>query len=124
MIVGFDMDGTLDRPAILQLAIALDAAGHDVHVISGMFPEDEAPWQNEEAKWDKFDKYLRLTNIKFHIVRALPVSATKNLDYVLRDLNLNKANLLRTLGIELYIDDSSYTPVMKGMCGTQLLQVL
>ena len=35
MKIGFDLDGTLDVPALRDLANALHAAGHEVYVVTG-----------------------------------------------------------------------------------------
>ena len=122
--VGFDMDGTLDRPALRNLAVVLASIGISVHVITGMFPEAEAPWQDEKAKREKFYDFDLGPHVQLHIVRALPTSPTRNLDYVLRDLNLQKANLCRRLGISVMIDDSHLADTMKAMCGATILRVL
>jgi hypothetical protein len=107
MIVGFDLDGTLDKPALAELALALDRSGHEVHVISGMFPD--APWQNEIHKKAKMER-LGLHRISYsgrlHILEAIPVDTNKDLNYVLRDLGLRKGALCEQLGITMFFEDS------------------
>lgn len=135
MKIGFDLDGTLDRPQILALAKALLAAGHEVHVITGVFLE-AADWQDGDAKRKKL---LRLglpfkenpatasehasQRAVLHILSAVP--ATFDRDYRLADLGLRKGELCERLGIELFIDDSEkYVEMIPKMAGgTSVLHV-
>lgn len=139
MRVAFDLDGTLDRPAIAALAKTLLAGGHEVHVITGTFTE-AVGWQDSAAKRTKL---LRLgipfrstvekglvsgvpidgNSAVLHILDAVPI--TFGQDYRLRDLGLRKGALCEVLGIELFLDDSDtyceMVPKMSG--GTQVLHV-
>jgi deoxycytidylate deaminase len=56
MKIGFDLDGTLDKPALLKLAKDLLAAGHEIHIITGVFPESNALLQAP----GKYDKLVRM----------------------------------------------------------------
>lgn len=124
--VGFDLDGTLDRPPVLALARALIDAGHEVHVITGKFPDGEE-WQGTKAKHRKMKRlglYSLIAQKRFHVVDALPVTPLKNLDYVLRDLGLRKGALCEQLGIVLFFDDSAtYCEMIGRMSGTMTLQI-
>lgn len=123
MIIGFDLDGTLDREHLAKLAHYLMATGNQVHIITGMFPEDEAPWQNREEKRKKVER-LGLSGASLHIVEALPITPTRNLDYVLRDINLQKGALISKHGIEVMFDDSPMSEMMKAFCGATIVRVL
>ena len=123
LVIGFDMDGTLDIPAVRDLAAALAVAGHEVHVITGMFPQWESPWQDEAAKYEKFDGFNLPKSVHLHIIEALPVQTDRNIDYVLRELNLRKGDLCRRLGVSVMIEDSSLCATMKAMCGTTVLRI-
>lgn len=128
MKVGFDLDGTLDRPALCALAKALIAAGHEVHVISGCFTE-AGDWQNFDAKRAKLVRLGLMTqgqvgmNFRFVVLDA--VSHEKfDREYRLVDLGLRKGAYCEANGIELMFDDSdTYVKMMPAMCGTQIVQV-
>lgn len=132
MIVGFDLDGTLDRPNVKALLLALVAAGHEVHIITGVFDE-AGDWQSEEAKLAKLNRHgipfsTGISNYsaalpRVHILHAADPSHGR--DYRLADLGLRKGDLCERLGIELFIDDSAtyceMIPKMSG--GTTVFQV-
>ena len=137
MRVGFDLDGTLDRPAVRDLALALLKGGHQVYVITGCFLE-AGPWQDEDAK---FVKLARLGLIKATLddgyegydvpenlhVMVLPAVDHKEFDrdYRLADLGLRKGAYISQMGIEVMFDDSElYCKMMPSMCGAQIVQVL
>jgi hypothetical protein len=133
MTVGFDLDGTLDQPALRELARTLLAAGVAVHVISGMFPDGQ-DWQGREAKGRKMDRlgipwtWSHVPSVAghavLHVVEAVPVSAIKDLNYVLRDLGLRKGVLCEAYGIDIFIDDSqTYCEMIPRMSATLALQV-
>jgi hypothetical protein len=137
MKIGFDLDGTLDRPAVAELASVLLAAGHEVHIITGVFPE-AVDWQDAAAKRQK----LRRLGIDFyegsrmndsmavcagqailHILDAVPATFAR--DYRLADLGLRKGALCEELGITMFFDDSQlYCEMIPKMSGnTVVLQV-
>lgn len=133
MKIGFDLDGTLDRPAIRDLALALLHDGHEVHIVTGMFPDGQM-WQGEKTKVRK----LKRLGIPFttwpetpiegrailHIIEAIPVSAAKNLEYVLRDLGLRKGALCEEHGITILFDDSqTYCEMARRMSDVTTVQV-
>lgn len=141
MKIGYDLDGTLDKEPVRKLALALAKEGHEVHVITGMFPDGQS-WQGVEAKIRKM-KRLGFRNFTYnmtrhveleyadgplvflHILEAQPVSPTRNLEYVLRDLGLRKGALIEELGIELMFDDSAtYCEMVRRTSGatTALIQ--
>lgn len=138
MKVAFDLDGTLDKLPVLELAKALLAAGHEVHVITGMF-SDGQEWQGVDAKRRKLSR-LGLPYVLYrgpitaegssqavflHVIEAIPVSSTKNLEYVLRDIGLRKGALLEELGITLLFDDSAtYCDMVHRMSGATTAQVI
>jgi hypothetical protein len=137
MKIGFDLDGTLDKPAIALLANSLLSAGHEVHIITGIFIES-GDWQSKQAKFEK----LKRIGIEFVDVddywpaKKLPggqailhclfaVDASMGIDYRLRDLGLRKGALSEKLGLQIFLDDSEtymkMMPLMNG--GITLLQV-
>lgn len=116
MKFGFDLDGTLDIPAIAGLARTLLGIGHQVHIITAVF-EEAGDWQTDEAKHKKlerlclpFVKYESEDNSSYrgvaqlHVIHAMPASYDR--DYRLADLGLRKGALCEQLGIDLFIDDS------------------
>jgi hypothetical protein len=133
--IGFDLDGTLDRPALRDLALALLAAGHEVFIVSGCFVE-AGEWQDEQAK---LEKLVRLGLAKpgdapgqFKLPDRLHVEVLNAVDhkqfdrdYRLVDLGLRKGSYIERNGIELMFDDSElYCKMMPSMCGAQIARVL
>jgi hypothetical protein len=134
MKIGFDLDGTLDRPILANLCKALLAEGHEVHVITGTFSESGA-YQAPRAKRAK----LMRIGIPFtdgftgwapgngqallHVLDAVDVKF--GTEYRLRDLGLRKGALCEEYGVEVFFDDSEVycemIPKMSG--GTTVLQV-
>lgn len=133
MKVGFDLDGTLDRSAIRELALALLRDGHEVHVISGCFRE-AGDWQNQFAKYEKLARLGLITkdgigmsipyNLRVVILDAVDHEKFPR-DYRLVDLGLRKGAYIAEQGIELMFDDSElYCKTMPSMCGAQIVRVL
>jgi hypothetical protein len=138
MKIGVDLDGTLDRPAILEVVKALLVAGIETHIITGVFPE-AIGWQDAAAKRKKMERlgvpfieqrggrHVLVTPepgvVVLHILDAVP--STFDRDYRLADLGLRKGALCEELGIGLFIDDSSlYCEMVPKMSGaTTVLQV-
>ena len=143
MKIGFDLDGTLDNPAIRDLAKALLAAGHEVHIITGLFIE-AGEWQSSSAKHAKLER-LGISHFteemigccdkqpltmcygdpeapaaRLHMLYAVP--ETFPIDYRLRDLGLRKGNLSQQLGLDIFLDDSeTYMKMMPCMDGNVAL---
>ena len=133
MKIGFDLDGTLDRPAIRDLALALIKGGHEVHIITGVFVEAKE-WQDEAAKKEKLtrlgipyqmpDAMCQVEGTAvLHVLDA--VASTFARDYRLIDLGLRKGALCEKLGITMFFDDSeTYVEMIPKMSGgTTVLQV-
>jgi hypothetical protein len=135
MRVGFDLDGTLDRPRIAELAKVLAGLGHEVHCITGVFPE-AVGWQDAAAKRRKMRRLgfpfvecrhpvftespkwpvAEIGELILHILDAVP--ATFDRAYRLADLGLRKGALCEELGIELFIEDSElYAEMIPKMSG-------
>ncbi len=130
MRIGFDLDGTLDRPQIAELAKWLIAGGHEVHIITGVFPE-AVNWQDGNAKRRKLGRldipYTTGTLTEgvatLHILDAVPATFAR--DYRLADLGLRKGALCEELGVTLFLDDSElYCEMVPKMSGnTTVLHV-
>ena len=133
MKIGVDLDGTLDRPAILEMVKYFLAQGQEVHIVSGAFPDAE--WQNRQAKMNKLVRmglateaepftYELVPGLTLHVIIALPVGPNKNLDYVLRDLGMRKGTYCEMSGITLFFDDSqTYCDMISRVSGTLALRV-
>jgi HEAT repeat protein len=135
MKIAFDLDGTLDRPVLRDLALTLLQAGQEVHIISGLFLE-AGDWQDEQAKCEKLvrlglaqpgaavGKYLLPENLHLTILEA--VSHEKfDRAYRLADLGLRKGAYIEKHGIEIMFDDSEgYIEMMPKMCAAQMLRVI
>jgi len=133
MTIGFDLDGTLDHPALAELAKSLIDAGHDVHIITGCFPE-AGEWQGHAAKVDKLailgipaslaDGDIEPKTATLHILDAVDYKKFPT-DYRLRDLGLRKGALCFELGIEIYMDNSEdFCKTVPSMnAGVAVLQV-
>ena len=94
MKFGFDLDGTLDRTQIRLLSNALYEAGHEVHVITGGMT-DTGEW-TMAARIAKCDS-LGIMRTAIH--RAFGPD--------LHAIGLEKARILKELGIGLMFEDSS-----------------
>lgn len=96
-IYAFDLDGTLDVPAIARLARDLYAAGHKIHVVTGWL--DPICKDIELVRQSKTQKLeaLGVPYHEMHLVRA-PV----------RDFSIvakAKAEILKKIEAGLFIDD-------------------
>lgn len=132
MIIGFDLDGTLDIGPIRDLALSLLKAGWTVHIITGVFTE-AGQWQDHDAKRSKlkqlgipFTEDLGTPPVgaaKLHILDAMP--ETYDRAYRLADIGLRKGALCSKLAIDLFIDDSdTYCSMIPNMSGdTAVLKV-
>ena len=110
MIFAFDLDGTLDVPAIGKLARHLIMCGHDVHIITACFPESGG-WQDEDAKRAKLKRLgipatmtQTANNAQLHILQATNVNSP--IMDRLRELGLQKGALCEQLGVGVIFDDS------------------
>jgi hypothetical protein len=130
MKIGFDLDGTLDKPALANLCNAMLQAGHEVHIITGIFAEAGA-WQGVDAKLAKLERIgvpAQQGLAPYGAATLWPLVAVDvsfGLEYRLRDLALRKGDLSHKLGLEVFLDDSEtymkFMPVMNG--GLTLLHV-
>jgi hypothetical protein len=128
MRFAFDLDGTLDRKVMRDLAKILLDAGHEVHIITGIFAE-AGDWQDVDAKRLKLqrlgipfteDGKLLFGHALLHILVAVDVSFSR--EYRLNDLGLRKGALCEQLGISIFIDDSStYCEMVPKMSGDTLV---
>jgi hypothetical protein len=134
MKVAFDLDGTLDKPALRNLALSLLSAGHEVHIVSGCFLE-AGDWQDETAKLDKLvrlglaqagdgpGKYKLPEGLRISILEAVSHERFDR-DYRLADLGLRKGAYIEKNGIEIMFDDSElYCKLMPAYCGAVIAQV-
>lgn len=140
MRIGFDLDGTLDREPLGDLAGELLAAGHEVFIISGTFNDAGAEWQNDEAKRlkverhgipcdlmsDKDAEYWEGGNGKacLIVLEAVP-KADFEYEYRIKDMGLRKGELCDRLGIQIFFDDNqTYVEMIPKMAGgVQVLHV-
>jgi hypothetical protein len=113
MRYGFDLDGTLDRREIGALAKHLLATGHEVHIITSIFPES-GDWQSKEAKKEKLNRLGILwkepgsfTKLNAAALHVIPAEEQGTIEERLRVIGLRKGVLTETLGIDVYFDDSS-----------------
>jgi hypothetical protein len=138
MKIGFDLDGTLDRPVLRDLCVALLQAGHEIHIISGVFP-DATGWQDGPAKHEKLARlgipvreWGRSTAQEMaqkgpyaylHVLNALPSTFDRN--YRLIDLGLRKGEICERLGITLFVEDSAlYAEMLPKMSGGTLVLLI
>lgn len=115
MIFAFDLDGTLDRPEVADLARLLLRTGHEVHIITGVFLE-AGDWQCDAAKHEKLKRIGGLDDAKVHVLWAMPETYPR--DYRLADLGLRKGALCEKLGVRMLFDDNeTYCEMAKKMHG-------
>jgi hypothetical protein len=109
---GFDLDGTLDRPALARMANDLYDAGHEVYVVTGGLA-DTGAWTLEARK-----RKLAALGVRYtRIVRCL--------DPDIRKLGAMKGTECSRLGIDVLLDDSrSYLDGMAAVSSAVRLLVL
>lgn len=115
MKIAFDLDGVLDKSSLAGLAKTLLAAGHEVHVITGIFDE-AGDWQGEKSKLDKLQRHGIAGDAYpcaslpgraiVHFLHAMPESYGR--DYRLADLGLRKGATCERFGIDIVFDDSAH----------------
>ena len=112
MIYGFDLDGTLDKKPLADLANLLLLSGHEVHIITSVFPES-GEWQSPQSKREKCRRLgipvsdiPTRGNAQLHVLWPIPVEQEHDISARLRDLGLQKGHLTEKLGIDVFIDDS------------------
>jgi hypothetical protein len=109
---GFDLDGTLDRPALARMANDLYDAGHEVYVVTGGLAEAGA-WTLEARKRKLAALGVRYTKI----VRCI--------DPDIRKLGVMKGLECSRLGIDVLLDDSRlYLDGIAAVSGAVRLLVL
>lgn len=91
---GFDLDGTLDRPALARMANDLYDAGHDVYVVTGGLAE-AGEWTLAARK-----RKLKALGVRYTAV-------VRCIDPDIRKLGVLKGTECSRLGIDVLIDDSS-----------------
>lgn len=137
MIIGFDLDGTLDKRGVRDLAYCLYRNRHTVYIITASFKD--AKWQDKKSRLEKLERLgIQVISIDgdrivddtdelgvhLIILPAQPVTPAKDMAYVLRDIGMRKGALIEELGIELMFDDShDYILDMKRCCGASLCEV-
>lgn len=89
---GFDLDGTLDRPGLVQLANDLYDAGHEVYVITGGF-SDSGEWTAEARRQRLVALGVRCTEV----VRCL--------DRDLAEIGRMKGRACQEHGVSVMFDD-------------------
>jgi hypothetical protein len=113
MKIGFDLDGTLDRPQLATLARYLHEEGHEVHVITC---SRIAQFGYSETRDNKVKKLLRLAvpYTKLHLVEGGTYS----------EAGVAKAGVIEREGIELMFDDSpTFCEIMTGLTKAVILRV-
>jgi hypothetical protein len=93
--IGFDLDGTLDRPELAKLANQYYSTGHEVHVITVVQLGQAGYVTTRKAKIDKLAK-LGVKYTKLHLVRGQTYS----------ECGIAKAEVINKEGIVLMFDDA------------------
>jgi hypothetical protein len=107
---GFDLDGTLDRPALARMANDLHDAGHDVYVITGGLADS--------GEWTLKARQERLAALGVRYTKII-----RCLDPDIAKIGALKGGECGRLGIGVMLDDSpSYLAAWRG--GTVRLLVL
>lgn len=92
MKFGFDLDGTLDVPVIREIAAAVLAAGHEVHIITASI--EGKPEFSRPAKLAKLDRL----KVKYtHLFLAM--------GYMFDECVAEKARYVQEEKIDFFIDD-------------------
>lgn len=96
--VGFDLDGTLDRPEIAALARLLYAAGVEIHVITVGALGGDAPEDAEAMYMRKIERltFLDVPFTKVHVVTGDNFS----------DAGEEKAAIINAYEIPIMVDDA------------------
>lgn len=92
---GFDLDGTLDRPALARMANDLYDAGHDVYVVTGGLAE--------AGEWT-----LAARERKLKALGVRYTAVVRCLDPDIRKLGTLKGLECSRLGIDVLVDDSKF----------------
>ena len=95
MKIGFDLDGTLDRPVIAQMANMYFDAGFEVHVITVCQLAQAGYITSKADKIKKLEK-LGVRYTKLHLVRGATYS----------ECGVAKADVINKEGIVLMFDDA------------------
>lgn len=99
---GFDLDGTLDIPAIAQLANDLYAAGHEVYIVTGGF--------GDRGEWTITEREKKLTRLKVRYTEII-----RCLKPTFEEIGQEKGRVCHERGIILLFDDSdTYIAHAKG----------
>lgn len=92
MKYGFDLDGTLDRPVIAELARALHAAGHEIHIITA------SPFGNPKHSKNAKETKLAALRVPYH---QLHIASGTFID----EMAKKKADFVQLNHIDFFIDD-------------------
>jgi hypothetical protein len=90
---GFDLDETLDRPALAQLANDLHDAGHEVYVVTGGL--------SDEGEWTMAARQEKLAALGVRCTAVI-----RCIDPDIARVGVLKGQECRRLGIAVMIDDS------------------
>jgi hypothetical protein len=121
-----------------DLCLNLLSSGHEVHIITGVFPE-ALHWQDAPAKRRKLKRlgipfkeqagqivFVPTTSgptVELHVLEAVPQTFDRN--YRLADLGLRKGVLCEELGITLFYEDSElYAEMIPKMSGNTLVLLI
>lgn len=91
-VYAFDLDNTLERPEIAQLANDLYDAGHEVHVVTGGLA-DSGEWTMEARKARLAENGVRYTSLR------------RCLDPDIRNIGAIKGSVCHELGASVIFDD-------------------
>lgn len=109
---GFDLDGTLDRPALARLANDLYDAGHQVYVVTGGLADS--------GEWTLAAREARLAALG-----ARYTDVVRCIDADIHQLGRLKGEACARLGITVLFDDSrDYLAGAQGVSGAVRLLVL
>ena len=113
MVYGFDLDGTLDRPQLANLANLLFDLGFQVHVITAHAIGVAGYYATREAKEKKMEK-LGVNYTKLHLCSGHTYS----------EVGMDKARVIREEGIDIMFDDSTtFCNVMSELTEAVIMRV-
>ena len=98
MKISFDFDGTLEHPDVQQLAQRLISLGHEVHIVT-------TRW-DEENKW-RYDFFNSLSKASQKGLHNDLYLVAKELDVPIHFRNMEyKAHFLQAHNFDMHIDDN------------------
>lgn len=93
-IYAFDLDGTLDRPELAQLANDLLAAGHEVHVVTGA--------QADIGEWTLEARHAKLASLG-----VSPSAIHRCFGLTYEEIGRKKREVCDSIGAILVFDDAN-----------------